>query len=169
MQHFIDVPAVADRAFAAGVREMIIVMPNAYTRYQGSMYSSSLTTGDWENFIARELVAYIDSHYRTISNRMSRGLAGHSMGGYGTLRIGMKHPDVFSSIYALSVLLSLNERLFTAEYSRRRRKRSAASKSSKRPTSARRRSSHRRPRGRPTPPHRHSFSICRRATVSLNR
>jgi S-formylglutathione hydrolase FrmB len=75
-------------------------MPNAYTRYQGSMYSSSLTTGDWENFIARELVAYIDSHYRTIPNRMSRGLAGHSMGGYGTRRIGMKHPDVFSSIYA---------------------------------------------------------------------
>ena len=115
VQHFIDVPAVADRVFAAGVREMIIVMPNAYTRYQGSMYSSSLTTGDWENFIARELVADIDSHYRTIPNRMNRGLAGHSMGGYGTLRIGMKHPDVFSSIYALSACcLSLNERLFTA-------------------------------------------------------
>jgi S-formylglutathione hydrolase len=115
VQHFIDVPAVADRVFAAGVREMIIVMPNAYTRYQGSMYSSSLTTGDWENFIARELVAYIDSHYRTIPNRMSRGLAGHSMGGYGTLRIGMKHPDVFSSMYALSACcLTLNERLFTA-------------------------------------------------------
>jgi S-formylglutathione hydrolase len=115
VQHFIDVPAVADRVFAAGVREMIIVMPNAYTRYQGSMYSSSLTTGDWENFIVRELVAYIDSHYRTIPNRTSRGLAGHSMGGYGTLRIGMKHPDVFSSMYALSACcLMLNERLFTA-------------------------------------------------------
>ena len=115
VRHFIDVPAVADRALAAGVREMIIVMPNAYTRYQGSMYSSSLTTGDWETFVARELVAYVDAHYRTIANRMSRGLAGHSMGGYGTLRIGMKHPDVFSSIYALSACcLMLNERLFAA-------------------------------------------------------
>jgi enterochelin esterase-like enzyme len=115
VRHFIDVPAVADRAVAARAREMIIVMPNAYTRYQGSMYSSSLTTGDWENFIARELVTYIDSHYRTIANRMSRGLAGHSMGGYGTLRIGMKHPDVFSSVYALSACcLMLNERLFAA-------------------------------------------------------
>jgi enterochelin esterase-like enzyme len=47
-------------------------------------------------------VSYIDSHYRTIPNRASRGLAGHSMGGYGTIRIGMKHPEVFSSIYALS-------------------------------------------------------------------
>jgi enterochelin esterase-like enzyme len=81
---------------------MILVMPNAYTRYQGSMYSNSVTTGDWEDFVARELVAYIDSHYRTIPQAASRGLSGHSMGGYGTIRIGMKHPEVFSSIYVLS-------------------------------------------------------------------
>src|SRR4029434_4255002 len=43
----------------------------------------------------------MDSHYRTIANRMSRGLAGHSMGGYGALRIGMKRPDVFSSLYSM--------------------------------------------------------------------
>jgi S-formylglutathione hydrolase FrmB len=61
-----------------------------------------VTTGDWESYIAGELVAYIDSHYRTIPRSASRGLAGHSMGGYGTLRIGMKFPDVFSSLYALS-------------------------------------------------------------------
>jgi S-formylglutathione hydrolase FrmB len=113
VKHFIDVPAVADRTFAAGAREMLIVMPNAYTRYQGSMYSASLTTGDWEHFIAAELVAYVDSHYRTIPSRTSRGLAGHSMGGYGTLRIGMKHPDVYSSIYALSACcLAPSDRLF---------------------------------------------------------
>lgn len=66
------------------------------------MYSSSVTTGDWEKFVSQELVAFIDAHYRTIAKRSSRGLAGHSMGGYGTLRIGMKHPEVFSSIYLLS-------------------------------------------------------------------
>ena len=60
------------------------------------------TTGDWETFIARDLVSYIDSHYRTIPEAASRGLAGHSMGGYGTVRIGMKNPDVFSSLYILS-------------------------------------------------------------------
>jgi S-formylglutathione hydrolase len=102
VQHFINIPEVTDRALAAGARETIIVMPNAYTRYQGSMYSSSLTTGDWERFVAHDLVAYVDAHYRTIADRMGRGLAGHSMGGYGTLRIGMKHPEIFSSIYALS-------------------------------------------------------------------
>lgn len=97
-----DGAAAADRAFSNGTREMIVVMPNARTRYFGSMYSNSVTTGDWEDFVVHDLVAYIDSHYRTISNRLSRGLAGHSMGGYGTIRLGMKYPDVFSSIYALS-------------------------------------------------------------------
>src|SRR5262245_53526165 len=84
VKHFIDVPAVADRAIAAGAGEMLIVMPNAYTRFQGSMYSASVVIGDWETFIARDLVAYVDSHYRTIASRAGRGLAGHSMGGYGT-------------------------------------------------------------------------------------
>jgi len=70
--------------------------------YAGSMYSNSVTTGNWEGYIADDLVAYVDKTYRTIPDRMSRGLAGHSMGGYGAIRIGMKRPDVFSSIYALS-------------------------------------------------------------------
>lgn len=96
-------PAVADQAIASGAaREMILVMPNAYTVYQGSMYSSSPTTGDWETYITRDLVSYIDSHYRTIAERASRGLAGHSMGGYGTIRLAMKYPGVFSSLYILS-------------------------------------------------------------------
>ena len=102
-EHFINVPKVTDQALSSGgTREMIIVMPNAYTVFQGSMYSSSPTTGDWEAFVAHDLVAYIDSHYRTIPEAASRGLAGHSMGGYGTVRIGMKNPAVFSSLYILS-------------------------------------------------------------------
>ena len=88
-------------------REMILVNPDAYSLYDGSMYSSSVTAGDWETFIAEDLVAYIDSHYRTIANRMSRGVAGHSMGGYGTVRLGMKRPDVFSSLYAMSACCML--------------------------------------------------------------
>jgi S-formylglutathione hydrolase len=96
-------PEAADKNMSSGaVHEMILVHPDAFTLYNGSMYSSSPTTGDWETFIAHDLVAYVDSHYRTIPDRMSRGLAGHSMGGYGTMRIGMKHPEVFSSLYAMS-------------------------------------------------------------------
>lgn len=96
-------PAVADEAISSGAsREMILVMPNAYNVYQGSMYSNSVTTGDWETYITRDLVQFIDSHYRTLATPASRGLAGHSMGGYGTIRLAMKDPGVFSSIYILS-------------------------------------------------------------------
>jgi S-formylglutathione hydrolase FrmB len=66
------------------------------------MYSNSVTTGNWEGYVAEDLVAYMDRNYRTLAARESRGLAGHSMGGYGTMRIGMKHPDVFAALYALS-------------------------------------------------------------------
>ena len=89
-------------AAAQGFSEQIVVTPNAYTLHKGSMYSTSPTIGDWERFIAEDLVAYIDSHYRTLPARLSRGLAGHSMGGYGALRIGMKRPDVFMSLYIMS-------------------------------------------------------------------
>jgi len=89
-------------AFAQGFSSAIVVTPSAYTLHKGSMYSNSPTTGDWERFIAEDLVAYMDSHYRTLPSRMSRGLAGHSMGGYGALRIGMKRPDVFGSLYVMS-------------------------------------------------------------------
>jgi S-formylglutathione hydrolase FrmB len=103
VKHWINFPEVINKALADGkTREMIVVMPNAFTRFKGSMYSNSVTVGDWETFITKELVGYIDSHYRTLAQRDSRGLAGHSMGGYGTMRLGMKSPDVFSSIYALS-------------------------------------------------------------------
>ena len=98
----IKTPQTVEGAFATGSREMIVVLADAQTRHNGSMYSNSVTTGNWEDFIARDLVAWIDGHYRTIPNRLSRGIAGHSMGGYGTVRIAMRHPEVFSVFYAMS-------------------------------------------------------------------
>ncbi len=100
--HEIHVPQTIEGAFAQGSKEMIVVLPDSKTAYGGSMYSSSATTGDFEKFIARDVVSYIDAHYRTIPNRRSRGLVGHSMGGYGASRIGMKYPDVFGSLYIMS-------------------------------------------------------------------
>ena len=100
--HEIHVPQTIEGAFAQGAREMIVVLPDCKTVYDGCMYSSSVITGDFERFISHDLVAYIDAHYRTIPDRLSRGLVGHSMGGYGATRIGMKHPDVFGSLYIMS-------------------------------------------------------------------
>ena len=106
---FIGLPGAMDRDIAAGTaKEMILVMPDANTLYGGSMYSSSPTIGDWEAYITHDLVSYIDSHYRTIANRNSRGLGGHSMGGYGVWRLAMKYPDVYSAIYGLSACCLMN-------------------------------------------------------------
>jgi enterochelin esterase-like enzyme len=98
----IHVPQTIEGAFARGAREMIVVLPDAKTVHNGSMYSSSVTTGDFERFVASDVVTYVDAHYRTIPDRRSRGLVGHSMGGYGAARIGMKHADVFGSLYLMS-------------------------------------------------------------------
>jgi S-formylglutathione hydrolase FrmB len=84
------------------VSEMIIVMPSARNAYNGSFYTNSPVTGNWELFITRDLVNYVDRKYRTLKTRTARGLAGHSMGGYGALRVGMRHPETFSAVYALS-------------------------------------------------------------------
>jgi enterochelin esterase-like enzyme len=100
--HEIHVPQTIEGAFAQGAKEMIVVLPDSKTLHNGSMYSSSVTTGDFEQFIAHDVVAYIDSHYRTIPDRASRGLVGHSMGGYGATRIGLKHADIFGSLYIMS-------------------------------------------------------------------
>lgn len=106
--NLMTVPQSAETAFAAGAKEMILVHPDSFTVHNGSMYSSSPTTGNWEAFITEDLVSYIDSHYRTVANRASRGLAGHSMGGYGAFRIGMKYPEVYSSLYPMSSCCLMN-------------------------------------------------------------
>jgi enterochelin esterase-like enzyme len=102
-------PESIDRAIAAGSRPMIVVLPDAFTKYGGSMFSNSPTIGDWETFIAQELPAFIDSRYRTIASRDGRGLAGHSMGGYGTMRVGMKQAAAFAAMYAMSSCCLMND------------------------------------------------------------
>jgi S-formylglutathione hydrolase len=84
------------------VREMIVVAPNGRNAFGGSLYLNSATTGNWEDYIFRDVVGYVDTNYRTIVRPSSRGIAGHSMGGFGAISVGMKHADVFNAIYALS-------------------------------------------------------------------
>jgi S-formylglutathione hydrolase FrmB len=87
---------------SGAVGEMIVVVPNGTNNYAGSFYTNSAVTGNWEDYIFRDLVSHIDSNYRTIARAASRGIAGHSMGGYGAISLGTKHPDVFGAVYALS-------------------------------------------------------------------
>jgi S-formylglutathione hydrolase len=81
---------------------LLVVVPKADGRYgEGSFYTNS-AAGDWEGFVARDLVGYIDNHYRTLRNAASRGIAGASGGGYGALRLAMRHPMTFGAVYAQS-------------------------------------------------------------------
>ena len=84
------------------IKPFIMVIPDEKTTYQGSFYSNSGVFGDWGDFTAFDLVKYMDENYRTIPKKESRGITGHSMGGYGALKIAMHHPDIFSTVYAIS-------------------------------------------------------------------
>ncbi|WP_158748229.1 alpha/beta hydrolase-fold protein [Acidobacterium sp. S8] len=93
---------VFDRAIARGViRKFIVVSVDMNTPLGPSWFANSPATGNWEDFVAKDLVAYMDSNFRTLASRDSRGLMGDRMGGYGAIRLGMRHPEVFGSLYAL--------------------------------------------------------------------
>ena len=92
-----------DSLIATGAaREMIIVVPNTVHMLGGSWYQNSPLTGNWEDYVAEDVVRYVDGHFRTICSAKARALAGHGMGGAGALELGLKHPDVFGCIYAMS-------------------------------------------------------------------
>lgn len=91
------VTAALDSLIADGeAREMIVVFVDGNNRLGGSVYQSSPTIGDYETYIVKELVAEIESEYRTLPSRSSRGITGCSMGGYGAAHLALKYPDVFS-------------------------------------------------------------------------
>lgn len=93
------------------VKEIILVMPNSYNRLWGSYYTNSTATGNWADFIARDLVQYIDSNYRTLPQRESRAVIGHSMGAYGGLKLGMLYPDVFACMGGMAGNYDLEEQM----------------------------------------------------------
>jgi hypothetical protein len=91
-----------DRSIAAGaIGKTIFVAVDMATQLGCSWYVNSPVTGNWEDFMVREVVPYVDANFRTLSNRDSRGILGDFMGGYGAIRFGMTHPEVFGTVYAL--------------------------------------------------------------------
>ena len=84
------------------MKEAIIVMPNAANKYGVSFYTNNEVQGNYEDYIVKDVVSYIDSHFRTIPHFNFRALTGHSAGGYGALKLGMKHPHVFGRVAGLS-------------------------------------------------------------------
>ncbi len=113
-----DIKSVLDSLITQEViQPMIVVMPNGYNKYQGSWYANSSVTGNWEDYIVVDLVKYIDDNYRTLTQKESRGIAGHSMGGTGSFKLAMKYPDVFNAVFSLSAaFISFEHSLMGPDY-----------------------------------------------------
>ena len=79
---------------------MIIVMPDAKTKYGFCFYTNSILQGNYEDFIAEDLVNFVDDHYKTIASREGRVVIGHSQGGYGAVRMGLMRSETFSVVAA---------------------------------------------------------------------
>ena len=97
-----DAQGLFDRAISDGViKKFILVAVDMKTPLGTSWYVNSSATGNWEDFMIQEVVPYIDANFKTLPNRDSRGIAGIFIGGYGAIRFGMRHPDVFGTVYAM--------------------------------------------------------------------
>lgn len=80
------------------IKPMIAVMPDCFTYYGGAQYINSTATGNYEDYLTREIVPFIDGELRTIDDRASRAVMGKSSGGYGALIMGMRHADLFGLV-----------------------------------------------------------------------
>lgn len=93
------VPGLAERMNAliarGAITQMIVVMPDCFTRLGGSQYINSEGTGRYEDYLIEEIVPYVDARFRTIATAGARAVMGKSSGGYGALVQGMRHADVF--------------------------------------------------------------------------
>jgi len=95
---------IADNA----IEPLIVVKPDgSIGPYLGSFYTNSELYGFFEDYIAYDLVDYIDSEYNTITSLDKRAVMGHSMGGYGSMKLALKHPDIFHAVAAHSGPLNL--------------------------------------------------------------
>jgi len=117
-----------DSLVAAGLPEMILVMPDGddgwYTTWNNlgnnaecrrskppgreteTVDAYCVPWPKYDDYIARDLVARVDSVYRTIPSRSARAIAGLSMGGYGAISLALAYPDVFSAAASHSGVVS---------------------------------------------------------------
>ena len=87
-----------ERLYAQGMPHAIFVLPDCFTRYGGSQYINSEATGRYEDYVIEEIIPFVDAQYRTIASPEGRGVFGKSSGGYGSMILGMRHPDVFGAL-----------------------------------------------------------------------
>lgn len=93
---------LADSLISSGIIKPAIIVgaDNSCEPFGASTYMNSLLWGDYEEFMTTDLIAWVDSSFRTIPQRNGRFLLGHSMGGYGSFRYGILHKEKFRALAA---------------------------------------------------------------------
>jgi len=89
--------SVFEDMMASGeIRESILIKPDgSVIPYAGSMYTNSDYNGQFEDYIVQDLISHIDGSYNTIDHSSYRAIMGHSMGGYGAVKLSVKFPELF--------------------------------------------------------------------------
>jgi hypothetical protein len=95
-------PSIFDRLDAlfldGETPDAIIVFVDGWTRYGGSQFVNSTSTGRYQDYLCEEVVPFVDDRYPTAADRDHRALAGKSSGGYGAMVVPMVRPDVFGAL-----------------------------------------------------------------------
>ena len=92
-------PELADELFASGESPpCVLVYVDAWTSLGGSQFVDSPGTGRYHRYLCEEVVAFVDSRYRTLAEPGHRGISGKSSGGYGAMVNPMLRPDVFGAL-----------------------------------------------------------------------
>ena len=86
---------------------LIIVMPDGKTGWYTNGVGSNVR---WEDYVMKDLVPYVDAHYRTLQDQGRMAVAGLSMGGYGALSLGLKYHENFSFAASFSGVLGITDR-----------------------------------------------------------
>ena len=102
--HYDDWAKLTGVASYAAEYQEIIVMPEGENGWYVNNYADSKTK--WDDYVVLDLIPYVDQHYRTVASRDGRAIAGLSMGGYGAMMLGLKHPRLFSAVASLSGALA---------------------------------------------------------------
>jgi len=89
---------------AAGL-PVILVMPDGGNSFYVNHHEDP--QGKWDDYITQELIAHVDSKYRTVPERSSRAISGLSMGGYGALMLGFRHPELYAAVASHSGAVSV--------------------------------------------------------------
>jgi pimeloyl-ACP methyl ester carboxylesterase len=83
-------------------RDVIVVAPDGWSSGGCSQWVDSPANGNFERYVTREVVDYVDHRFRTIPSAQSRGVFGISSGGLGAWHLGSRNPDVFGAMNLLS-------------------------------------------------------------------